>query len=164
MCKIACWPRPVWRIAQMYTLTLEPSSFLTRRDAVDAPLPLGTMPRLFERSHRAGRADAPLFTTPNALQTKIEALLPPEARICLAQGLCLAGGFASRAAASLAGLCDEFPPAQQPPPVFATTTFSTATMISGTHEARPDIDFFFTTAEYAPSARSPPIHARTHPT
>ena len=51
--------------------------------------------------------------------------LPPEARICLEQGLCLAGGFATRIAANLAGLCERATP-----------------KVDNIASARPDIDFY----------------------
>lgn len=111
-----------------YYVDIEPTTFIVRHNAVDAPLPLGGMPLLFHRRrHRAGAA---LFTTPNLLKTAIEEALPPEARLCLAQGLCLAGGFAARITAHLAGLCE----ARSLPAV-------------GTNDARPDIDFFMTTGD-----------------
>ena len=75
-------------LEEPYCFELEAGTFLSRRGAVDVALPIGDMPILFQRPHRAGRAEAPLFTTPDALRDKVEAMLPPEARICLDQGLC----------------------------------------------------------------------------
>ena len=110
-----------------YWIDIEATTFMARREAVDRQLPLGGMPHLFERAR--DRAGAPLFNTPGVLHTQLNELLPPEARICIAQGLCLAGGFAARIAASLAGLC-EVQPSQSS---------------STSNGSRPDIDFFLTT-------------------
>lgn len=110
-----------------YWIDIEATTFMARREAVDRKLPLGGMPHLFERARN--RAGAPLFNTPGVLHTQLNELLPPEARICIAQGLCLAGGFAARIAASLAGLC-EVQPSQSS---------------STSNGSRPDIDFFLTT-------------------
>ena len=124
-------------VEQPYFVDVCATTFVARRAAVDLPLAIGGFPRLFQKGRRGSRGDsAPLFNTPGALATLLEERLPPEAHICLSQGLCLAGGFVARLAASLARLCDT-PPAQ--PAVSAGP--------------RPDIDFFVTTTDSVEALR-----------
>ena len=110
---------------QYHNVPLEPSTFIARRSQVGQALPLGGMPHYFQRP-AAERSAEPLFNQPGLLQTTLEQALPPEAKICLDQGLCLAGGFIARLAASLAGLCDEPPPPS----------------VGALDAPRPDMDFF----------------------
>tara|TARA_B110001452_G_scaffold267291_1_gene276612 strand:- start:1122 stop:3317 length:2196 start_codon:yes stop_codon:yes gene_type:complete len=116
-----------------YFVDVEPATFVARHRAVDRPLALSDLPLLFQQQH-VDRAQAPLFNTTNAVTEMLEQKLPPEARICLAQGLCMAGGFIGRLAASLAGL-REVPLHAQP------------------RTTRPDIDFFVTTADSVEALR-----------
>ena len=79
------------------------------------------------------RVGAPLFQTSGILQAKVEERLPPEARICLNEGLTIAGGFLARAAAELAGISE----------------------VDGIRDphAKCDIDFFITTSDAAEGLR-----------
>ena len=118
-----------------YFLTLGPSTFIQRGQPsdIDRALPVDDMPIFFGGRSRPGRAGAPLFKTPGILQAKVEELLPPEARLCLNEGLTIAGGFLARAAAELAGI-------------------SEADGILDPH-AKCDIDFFITTSDAAEGLR-----------
>jgi len=140
-----------------YFLTLGPSTFIKRGQPsdIDRALPVDDMPILFGGRSRTGvmfartdefvgalpvgdmsrgdRAGAPLFQTPGILQAKVGELLPPEARICLNEGLTIAGGFLARAAAELAGISE----------------------VDGIRDphAKCDIDFFITTSDAAEGLR-----------
>jgi hypothetical protein len=118
-----------------YFLTLGPSTFIQRGQPsnIDRALPVEGMPIFFGGRSRPGRAGAPLFKTPGILQAKVEELLPPEARICLNEGLTIAGGFLARAAAELAGI-SEADGSRDP-------------------HAKCDIDFFITTSDAAEGLR-----------
>ena len=121
-----------------YHVELAPQTFVARRGIVGRALPLDSMPVLYPKEAR-DRTGCPLFNAPDALRNKLEEMLPTEARICLGEGLCLAGGFAGRAAACLAGLCTI-----EPPPIGGTAAAQTA---------RPDIDFFVTSGDPAEALR-----------
>ena len=123
-----------------YFLTLGPSTFIKRGQPsgdiffVGAALPVpDEIPIFFGGRSRPGRAGAPLFKTPGILQAKVEELLPPAARICLNEGLTIAGGFLARAAAELAGISE----------------------VDGIRDphAKCDIDFFITTSDAAEGLR-----------
>ena len=142
-----------------YFLTLGPSTFIKRGQPsdIDRALPVDDMPILFGGRSRNGvsfarteeflgalpveapmnasgdRVGAPLFQTPGILQAKVEERLPPEARICLNEGLTIAGGFLARAAAELAGISE----------------------VNGIRypHAKCDIDFFITTSDAAEGLR-----------
>jgi len=116
-----------------YFVDVEPATFVARRMAVDRPLAVRGLPLLFHQQH-VDRAQTLLFNTTNAVTALLEQKLPPEARVCLAQGLCIAGGFIGRLAASLAGL-REVP------------------AVPSNDAARPDIDFFVTTADSVEALR-----------
>jgi hypothetical protein len=119
---------------------VDANTFIARSEAVNRSLAIGDSPLLFRRQLHEDRAHEPLFRTPGALAELLEQKLPPEARLCLAQGMCLAGGFAARLAASLAGLCK-------------LPQHEASMSSSSSHAARPDIDFFLTTADSAEGLR-----------
>lgn len=123
-----------------YFVHVDANTFIARSEAVNRSLAIGDSPLLFRRQLHEDRAHEPLFRTPSALAELLEQKLPPEARLCLAQGMCLAGGFAARLAASLAGLCK-------------LPQHEASMSSSSSHAARPDIDFFLTTADSAEGLR-----------
>ena len=110
-----------------------PVAFDERGAPMNARSPLAFDERGAPMNASGDRVGAPLFQTPGILQAKVEERLPPEARICLNEGLTIAGGFLARAAAELAGISE----------------------VDGIRDphAKCDIDFFITTSDAAEGLR-----------
>ena len=131
-------------VEAQYSLLLGPTTFMERRfKVVDLAqvqiIPQGYLhlfSKLRPQSLSGTRNNAPLFTEPDELRAKVEALLPPEARICLNEGLCIAGGFLARCAAELGGITE----LQQPDGL-------------GNRVGSCDIDFFVTTGDETEALR-----------